>query len=160
MGYVDDIRSFVGRRPLILAAAGVFVRDNQGRVLLQRRGDDGLWATPGGAKELGEALEETARREVMEETGLNVGSLRLFEVFSGPSMRYTYPNGDEVDIVSHMYETNDYTGELQSDRDESLDLRFFELAELETLPLNAVNRPLIRAFLRANGLSGRLADDA
>ena len=41
-------------------------------------------------------MEEAAKRELFEETGLVANSLELFGVFSGIEMRYVYPNGDEV----------------------------------------------------------------
>jgi 8-oxo-dGTP diphosphatase len=51
-----------------------------GEVLLVRRGKPpgaGLWSLPGGKQELGETAEETARRELLEETGLECGKLVL-----------------------------------------------------------------------------------
>ena len=51
-----------------------------GAVLLARRGTPphvGAWSLPGGGQELGETLEQTARRELAEETGLVVGPLHL-----------------------------------------------------------------------------------
>lgn len=51
-----------------------------GAVLLARRGTPphiGAWSLPGGGQELGETLEQTARRELAEETGLVVGELHL-----------------------------------------------------------------------------------
>jgi 8-oxo-dGTP diphosphatase len=58
---------------------GIVVLDGE-RVLLARRGTPpaaGAWSLPGGGQELGETAEQTARRELLEETGLEVGPLAL-----------------------------------------------------------------------------------
>ena len=52
-------------------------------MLLQKRYDGG-WGLPGGLMELGESLEDTAKREVLEKTGLVIEDLKLLEIFSGP----------------------------------------------------------------------------
>lgn len=68
-------------RPLVGVGAIIFRRD---RILMAQRGKDplkGWWSLPGGALELGESLEDGVRREVLEETGLEVQVTRLFEVF-------------------------------------------------------------------------------
>ncbi len=75
MNYIQEIRSLVGHRPLILVGAIVLIFDEQNRILLQHRNDDQTWDFPGGFVELGETIEETARREILEETGLIVHSL-------------------------------------------------------------------------------------
>ncbi len=57
--------------------------DRGGEVLLARRGKApllGSWSLPGGAQELGETVEEAARRELREETGLLAGELHLIAV--------------------------------------------------------------------------------
>ena len=54
-------------------------------VLLIQRGQEplkGVWTLPGGAVELGETLEQAVRREVLEETGLEVEPLRVIEVLN------------------------------------------------------------------------------
>ena len=82
MGYVKELRKLVGNRPLILPGAVVIILNEQNEMLLQHRSDGG-WGLPGGIMELGESMEETARREVQEETGLVVGELELMGIFSG-----------------------------------------------------------------------------
>ena len=68
-------------RPVV-GVGGVII-DN-GRALLIRRGSEplrGEWSIPGGTLDLGESLEEGVRRELLEETGLEVRVLELIEVF-------------------------------------------------------------------------------
>jgi 8-oxo-dGTP diphosphatase len=68
-------------RPVV-GVGGVII--DKGRALLIRRGSEplrGEWSIPGGTLELGESLEEGVRRELREETGLEVRVLELIEVF-------------------------------------------------------------------------------
>lgn len=142
MGYVRELRALVGHRPLILVTAGVLILDHAGRVLLLRRSDDGLWDIPGGAMEPGECLEDAARREVREETGLELGQLALVDLYSGPEFFREYPNGDQVFLVGAVYTTQDMRGEPIPDEREALELRFFDL---KALPCDLV--PPSRPFL-------------
>src|SRR3954465_732169 len=69
------------RRPLVGIGALIFHR---GRILMAQRGKDplkGWWSLPGGAVETGETLDQAVRREVLEETGLIIEPVRMFEVF-------------------------------------------------------------------------------
>jgi len=147
MPYAQNLRAIVGSRPLILVAAGVLICNDAGDLLLQRRTDDQLWGIPGGSMELGESAEETARREVREETDLMVGDLRLFGVFSGADMYHVYPNGDQVAIVSVVYLATPESSQAPMCGDESLELRSFTRDALQAVPLSAPNRPIIRRFL-------------
>ncbi len=61
---------------------GVIIQD--GKVLLGRRRDIDWWNLPGGGMELGETVDEALRREVLEETGLQVRVGRLVGVYSKP----------------------------------------------------------------------------
>lgn len=62
--YILDLRKAVGRRPLLQTGAGVIVVDTAGRILLQRRSDNGCWDYAGGSMELGEEAEETVCRTI------------------------------------------------------------------------------------------------
>ncbi|PRX47568.1 ADP-ribose pyrophosphatase YjhB (NUDIX family) [Prauserella shujinwangii] len=63
-----------------VSVAGIVI-DNQDRVLVIRRRDNGHWEMPGGVLELGESFEDGVRREVAEETGMTVEVERLTGVY-------------------------------------------------------------------------------
>ena len=66
----------------MIGVGGVIV--DYGRTVLIRRGTEpllGEWSIPGGTIELGETIEEAVRRELREETGLEVRVLELIELF-------------------------------------------------------------------------------
>jgi ADP-ribose pyrophosphatase YjhB (NUDIX family) len=146
MSYVSELRSLVGTRPLILVGAEVLVFDQDDRLLLTRRADTGDWAIPGGMMEPGESLEETARREVLEETGLDIGQMQLLAMYSGPAFYYKYPHGDEVYNVSAAYLTREFQGELKSDL-ESTALGFYALNALPG-PLISLNQVVLDDYLK------------
>jgi 8-oxo-dGTP pyrophosphatase MutT (NUDIX family) len=129
MNYVRDLRKLVGHAPLILPGSVVLILNSQNKLLLQHRTDGG-WGLPGGLMELGESLEETARREVKEETGLEIDELKLLGVFSGEEYFFKVSNGDELYSVTAVFVTKDIQGEIQKDETESLDLKFFSLQDL------------------------------
>lgn len=131
--YIMDLRRFVGHAPILMCCAAVIILNDKNEILLQLRSDNNLWGLTGGSIELGETLEETGRREVFEETGLTVGKLEAFGVYSGKDFHYIYPNGDEVYIVDNIFVTNDFQGQLNPDLAESKELRFFQRNEL---PMN------------------------
>ena len=68
--YILDLRKLVGHRPLLQVGASVIVEDAEGRILLQLRSDNLCWGYAGGSVELDEVVEDAAKRELLEETGL------------------------------------------------------------------------------------------
>lgn len=149
MGYIRELRALVGSRPIIMIGAGVLLlRGDQ--VLLQRRADNGLWGIPGGSMEPGESLEEAARREVLEEVGLQVDSLNLFGVYSGSRQFFTYPNGDQIYDVCVVFWTRDFAGEMRADPEEVLDLVFFPIQALPA-EITPLDQPILDD-LRVKGL--------
>lgn len=61
--------------------SGEAVVIEDGKILLVKRRDDGLWALPGGIGDPGETLAETTRRELYEETGICGQVVRLLGIF-------------------------------------------------------------------------------
>lgn len=78
----------------LVPAASAVVMDDAGRVLLQRRRDNGLWALPGGAMDVGESVAETVVREVREETGYEVEPRYVVGVYSDPKHVFAYDDGE------------------------------------------------------------------
>jgi len=132
MNYVENLRKLIGHDPVILVGSVTVVVNEENRILLQKRKATsyGVWGLPGGLMELKESTEETARREVFEESGLIVGDLHLLDVISGSNCYIKVSNGDEFYSVTVAYFTNEVSGELKIDKSESLDLKFFKLNEL------------------------------
>ena len=131
MGYIEDLRKLVGHRRLILCGSSVVIRNDRGELLLQeRRHPAGRWAFPGGLMELGESTEDTARREVREETALELGKLRLIGVYSGPDALCSAPNGDEWYVVNVAYACHEPLGEARVNDAESVQLRWFVPEEI------------------------------
>ena len=127
--FFSRMREHIGQETLILPAAGALVRDDEGRVLLARRGDTGAWAIPGGAMEPGERIDRTAVVELREEVGLEVAPTRLIGVYSDPGY-WTYPHGDRVKVVSVLFEGQVIGGRLRPDGAEIVEARFFRPDEL------------------------------
>ena len=113
MGYIQEIRKYVGHSPIMVTAAMCIIYDKEKGILLEKRTDNGMWCVPGGALELGETLEEALKREVKEETSLDIFNPKLFDVKAGVHM--VYPNKDEVYYTDVVYEINEYKGELKPD---------------------------------------------
>ena len=147
MGYIEDLRKVVGHRPLIFVGSVVVVVDEQGRLLLQQRKfPEGAWGIPGGLMELGESTEDVARRELFEETQLQVDELTLINVYSGPEYFIRAANGDEFYVVTTAYYAENATGELVVDQAESITFNYFHPHEL---PENIVksHREILDEFL-------------
>jgi 8-oxo-dGTP pyrophosphatase MutT (NUDIX family) len=126
LGYIEDLRAIVGHRPLIFVGSVVIIVDDMGRILLQQRKHPyGSWGIPGGLMELGESTEDTARREVYEETKLEIGELKLINVYSGPQNYIKAANGDEFYVVTTAYYTQEVKGIIKVDKTEALTFEYF-----------------------------------
>ncbi len=130
MSYVTDLRKYVGHSPLILVGATVLIMNERNELLMIRRSDTGDWGVPGGITEPGETIDETARRELCEETNLEAGELELFGVFSGPQFFIHYPNGDEIFAVPIVYIAHEVHGVLKLADGEHFDFGYYPLSDL------------------------------
>lgn len=133
------------RKPFQLFGASVIIyKDN--KILLQQRTDNQCWGYHGGRVELGEVVEEAAKRELLEETGLTAHSLTLFGVFSGPELHHIYPDGNEVYIIDAVYLCNDFSGTEAYQKEECLDLKWININDLPD-NLSPPTIPALKKFL-------------
>lgn len=116
-----DASRALGVRPSVSAV----IFDGRGRLLLQQRSDGGQWGLPGGSVEVGESVMAAVRREVSEETGLEVAVERLIGVYSDPGLQILrYPNGMVWHYINVCFECAVRGGALQTS-DETLAVRYF-----------------------------------
>lgn len=78
---------------LVVAVAAV-VQNDQGHILMIERTDNGLWAIPGGAQDIGETTREAVVREVEEETGILVEVTGVTGIYSDPRHVIAYDDGE------------------------------------------------------------------
>ncbi|MCZ8536825.1 NUDIX hydrolase [Paenisporosarcina quisquiliarum] len=129
MNYIQTMRKMIGHAPLLTVGCGVIIeRGNQ--ILLQHRTDADVWCIPGGVMELGEKVEDAARRETEEETGLTIGDLEFFGIYSGQEGFAKYASGDEVYSIQIIFKTSTFSGELLQKSDESRAHTFFDKHDL------------------------------
>ncbi|WP_404434227.1 NUDIX domain-containing protein [Microbacterium lacus] len=122
------------------------VVDDQGRIALVHRKDNGLWALPGGGMELGESMEECAVREVKEETGLDVEITGLVGVYTNPRHVMKYDDGEVRQQFSLCYTSRLVGGELAYD-EESTDIAWIEPERVPDLRMHPSMKLRIDHFL-------------
>jgi 8-oxo-dGTP pyrophosphatase MutT (NUDIX family) len=132
--HLRELRGLIGTRLLLVPAVAALVRDGEGRILLQRRSDNGRWNLPAGAVDPGESPADAVVREVREETGLAVRPVRVAGVFGGrDGFRHRYPNGDEVEFTVVVFECEADGGALGGDDEETAELGWFNLDDRPAL---------------------------
>ncbi len=136
-----------GTPVVVQTGASIIVEDAMGRILMQQRTDDGTWSYPGGRIEIDETVEDGARREVLEECGLEVGEMTLLGVFSGTELNHIYPNGNEVCGIDIVYISHDYKGTLTSQDGEARQMGFYPIDALPQ-PISAMNAKQLGAYLK------------
>lgn len=130
MGYINDIRKYVGHMPILTAGVGLLVFNDEKKILMQLRTDYNEWGFPGGAMELGESFEDVAKRELKEETNLEADELKLIRVLSGKETYREYPNGDKLYDITAIYVVKKYHNDIIINDDESVKLEWFDINNL------------------------------
>jgi len=128
--YLGQLRKLVGNRKLITPGVRAIIQDKQGRVLFVRRKDNGKWAMPAGSLELDESVCDCLKREIKEESGLDVISATPIAIYSEPRFAFTNAYGGEHQMLTIVFLVDEWSGSLLTHTDETVDAHFFDLNEL------------------------------
>lgn len=142
MDYIHSLRPLIGSRKIILNCAGTLII-REGRILFQRRSDNGKWGLIGGLVEMNETYEDAAVREAREETGLEIRPTSFLGIYHNHNM--VWSNGDQAHVIGAYFIAEIVSGEPRVD-EESLELRFFGTDEIPEL-FAEDHRAAIAAYL-------------
>ena len=124
--FIVELRRHIGHAPLWLGGiTAVVIRDQQ--VLLIQRSDNQAWTPVTGIVEPGENPADCAVREVLEESGIHAVARRLAWVHV--TRPIVHVNGDQAQYLDHVFRMDWVGGEPFPADDESLQARWFDLAD-------------------------------
>lgn len=130
----------------VVPSASAIVTDEHGRILLIKRRDNTLWALPGGGHEIGETIEQTAVREVKEETGLDVEVTGLSGIYTNPHHVVAFTDGEVRQQFSLCFTTAVRGGALAIDH-ESTDIAWTDPDKIVDLDMHPSMRLCIDHYL-------------
>ncbi|RJL32193.1 NUDIX domain-containing protein [Bailinhaonella thermotolerans] len=130
----------------LVPGGSAVVVDGQGRVLLHRRRDSGLWALPGGVMDVGETIAEAVAREVAEETGISVEIVRLIGIYSDPRHVIAYDDGEVRQQFNICFLARPVGGTLRPG-DEASEVRWLRPEETAALDMHPTQRLRLRHFV-------------
>jgi len=140
--YVTIIREKVGHMAM-LSPVTTLVIYKQGKVLLQKRSDNGTWAIHGGGIEPGEKYIDALKREIKEELNIVPINPILMGIYSGKELFNIYPSGDQVYVLNHVFICEDYEGKIDFQDGEVNEIKWFDLDELPD-NIFEVNKPILK----------------
>jgi 8-oxo-dGTP pyrophosphatase MutT (NUDIX family) len=133
--YLQNLRTLIGKRKVIHPAARIIIENEEGDILMIRRTDNGKWGLPAGSLEEDEDIEACIRREVREETGLELLHLEVIGISSRPERESVqYPNGDQVQYFVVEFYSNSWEGQFYPGDEEVSDIRFGSIDDMDRLP--------------------------
>ncbi|MFI9576053.1 NUDIX hydrolase [Microbispora rosea] len=136
----------------LVPSVNVVVTNDAGDILMIRRSDNGNWAVPGGAIDLGESLPQAAVRETLEETGIVCEITGLVGTYTDPRHVILYTsNGEARQEFSIVLTARAVSGE-PTPSSESIEVRWVPRDQVETLPMDRSMALRIARYLTGAGL--------
>jgi 8-oxo-dGTP pyrophosphatase MutT (NUDIX family) len=131
----------------LVPSVNVVVVNGAGEVLMIRRTDNGNWALPGGAIDLGESVAQAAVRETLEETGIECAVTGITGIYSDPRHVILYTSNGEVRQEFSIVLTASALAGQPTPSSESSDVRWVPASEVLEYTMDRSMRIRISDFL-------------
>lgn len=131
----------------IVPSVNVVIENDNGEILFIRRSDNGNWAVPGGAIDLGESMSDAAVRETQEETGIDCEVVGLVGIYTDPKHIILYTSNGEARQEFSIVLRARMTGGRPTPSSESTEVRWFAAREVADLQMDGSMRRRIDHYL-------------
>jgi 8-oxo-dGTP pyrophosphatase MutT (NUDIX family) len=134
----------------LVPSVNMIVVNDAGEILLIRRSDNGNWAVPGGAIDLGESVAQAAIRETQEESGITCEVTGLVGIYSDPRHVILYTSNGEVRQEFSIVLTARPVSGTPTPSDESAEVRWVPASDLPGYTMDRSMRIRIDDYLRSD----------
>jgi ADP-ribose pyrophosphatase YjhB (NUDIX family) len=134
----------------LVPSVNVVVVNDAGEILMIRRTDNGNWAVPGGAVDLGESVTQAAVRETLEETGIECAVTGIVGIYSDPRHVVLYTSNGEVRQEFSIVLTARHLDGQPTPSSESSEVRWVPESEVLGYTMDRSMRIRINDFLARN----------
>jgi len=134
----------------MVPSVNVIVTDDQDRILMIRRTDNGNWAVPGGGIELGESLIEAAMRETKEESGVDCQITGISGIYTDPRHIILYTSNGEARQEFSIVLTARPAGGQPAPSSETSEVRWVPRAEVEGYMMDRSMRLRLEHYLHGS----------
>jgi ADP-ribose pyrophosphatase YjhB (NUDIX family) len=131
----------------LVPSVNVVVVSNEGSILLIRRTDNGNWAVPGGAIDLGESVAQAAVRETLEESGIECEITGIVGIYSDPRHLILYTSNGEVRQEFSIVLTARAVSGQPTPSTESSEVRWVPVSEVSGYTMDRSMRIRVNDFL-------------
>jgi len=135
----------------MVPSVNVVVANDAGDVLMIRRTDNGNWAVPGGAIDLGESVTQAAVRETQEESGIECRVTGLVGIYTDPRHIILYTSNGEARQEFSIVLTAVPVGGQPTPSDESSEVRWVPRDDLAGYQVDRSMRLRLEHYLAGRG---------
>ncbi|WP_327640846.1 NUDIX domain-containing protein [Kribbella sp. NBC_00482] len=131
----------------MVPSVNVVIENDAGEILMIERSDNGNWALPGGAIDLGESMSQAGVRETKEETGIDCEIVDVLGIYTDPKHIILYTSNGEARQEFSILLRGRGTGGTPTPSSESTAVRWIPQSELNSLQMNDTMRRRIDHYL-------------